>query len=286
MTARRASSGVRQKGLCVAAAAMLGTAAPVLAQVSPGMRVQDVGINAGIGLVTATVWSVARGRGFTAGVWRGIVGGATVSVGRQVAASPFSGSGFTGREISAVGISLITSSGSDHLTLSFPVGPVQLQLVDGSAFDWRINATDAVAAVISATGKRTRLDARLSLSSGTFVFRSERGTFHTASGEATGSEFFESIKLASDAFDAQGRVPNVLFHENVHVLQDDHLETTVANPIARAVLERTEIGRRIRRHVDIGLLSVPLNGLANGVVPYAARPWEREAYALTPRHDY
>jgi hypothetical protein len=158
--------------------------------------------------------------------------------------------------------------------------------VDGSAFDWRINATDAVAAVISATGKRTRLDARLSLSSGTFVFRSERGTFHTASGEATGSEFFESIKLASDAFDAQGRVPNVLFHENVHVLQDDYLANAVANPIERAVLGRTEIGRRISRHVDIGLLSVPLNGLANGVVPYAARPWEREAYALTPRHDY
>jgi hypothetical protein len=78
----------------------------------------------------------------------------------------------------------------------------------------------------------------------------------------------------------------VLFHENVHVLQDDYLANTVANPIERAVLERTEIGRRISRHVDIGLLSVPLNGLANGVVPYAARPWEREAYALTPRRDY
>jgi hypothetical protein len=259
---------------------------PATAQVSPGMRVQDVGINAAIGLVTASVWSVVRGRGVTGAVWRGLAGGATVSVGRQVAASPFSGSGFTGREISAVGISLITSAGSDHMTLSFPVGPVQLQLVDGHSFDWRINATDAVAAIINATGKATRLDAGLSMSSGTFVFRSGRATFHTANGEASGSEFFESIKLASDAFDGSGKVPNVLFHENVHVLQDDYLANTVANPIERAILNRTYIGRRITRHIDIGLLSVPLNGIANSMVPYASRPWEREAYALTPLHNY
>lgn len=251
------------------------------------MRVQDVGVNAAIGLVTASVWSIARGRGITGGAWRGIVGGATVSVGRQVAASPFSGSGFTGRQISAVGISLITSAGSDHdMTLSFPVGPVQLQLVNGHDFDWRINATDAVAAIIDATGKGTRLDASLSMSSGTFVFHSGRGTFHTAAGEATGSEFFERIELSSDAFDGSGKVPNVLFHENVHVLQNDYLANAVANPIERAILNRTYIGRRITRHVDIGLLSIPFNGIANGVVPYASRPWEREAYALTPRHDY
>jgi len=267
---------------------MLGAVvpAPVSAQVSPGMRVQDVGINAAIGLVTASVWSIARGHGIAAGVWRGVVGGATVSVGRQVAASPFSGSGFTGRQISAVGISLITSAGSEHMTLSFPVGPVQLQLVDGHDFDWRINATDAIAAVVNASGSATRLDAGLSMSSGTFVFRSRRRTFHTASGEATGSEFFESIKLSSDAFDGSGKTPNVLYHENVHVLQDDYLANAVANPIERAILNRTYIGRRITRHIDIGLLSIPLNGIANSMVPYAARPWEREAYVLTPRHDY
>ncbi len=272
--------------VCYAAVLLLGPVTPALAQVSTSMRVQDIGINAAIGLATATAWSVVRGRGLTGGVRRGLLGGAAIGVGRQIAASPFSGSGFTGREISAVGISLITSVGSSHLRLSFPVGPVEIQLVDGRTFDWRVNATDAVAAVINSARAGTRLDAGLSLSSGTLVFRDKRIALHTASGEATAFEFFESITLARGAFHESERVPNVLFHENVHVLQDDFLADAVANPVESALLNRTEIGRRITRHIDLGLLSLPINGIANSLIPYTSRPWEREAYALTPRHNY
>ena len=78
----------------------------------------------------------------------------------------------------------------------------------------------------------------------------------------------------------------MLFHENVHVLQDDFLADAVANPVESALLNRTEIGRRITRHIDLGLLSLPINGIANSLIPYTSRPWEREAYALTPRHNY
>ncbi len=263
--------------------------APASAQVSVGMRAQDIGINAAIGLATATVWGVLRGHGIasgiTGGIERGIIGGAAMGVGRQVAASPFDGSGLAGREISAVGISLITSAGAEHMTLSLPVGPVQLQLIDGRTFDWRVNATDAVAAVLRATHTGTRVDAGLSLSSGTFVFRDRRQSFHTSSGEADAAEFFESITLARSAFNGTDR-PNVLFHENVHVLQNDYLADAVTNPIERALLNRTSFGRRLTRHVDIGILSLPVNILANSAIKYTARPWEREAYALTPLHNY
>jgi hypothetical protein len=109
---------------------------------------------------------------------------------------------------------------------------------------------------------------------------------HTANGEARGSEFFGGISVAGDAFDQSGHTPNVLFHENVHVLQDDYLALAVADPIERAILNRTGTGRRITRHIDIGLLSLAFNGMANSLIPYDSRPWEREAYAVTPRHDY
>lgn len=250
------------------------------------MRVQDVGINAAIGLATATIWSVARGHGLAEGVRRGLVGGAITGIGRQIAASPFNGSGFAGREISAIGISLITSVGSEHLRLSFPVGPVELQVIDDRTFDWRINATDAIAAVINSARKTTRLDIGLALSSGTFVFRDKRGAFRVSGGEATASEFFQSITLTKDAFHGSTGVPNVLFHENVHVLQDDYLANAVTNPIEQAILNRTQIGRRITRHIDLGVLSLPINVVANSLIPYTSRPWEREAYALTQRHNY
>jgi len=259
---------------------------PVSAQVGMNMRAQDVGINAAIGVVTATVWSIARGRGIKRAALQGLIGGATIGVARQVAASPFSGSGFAGRELSAVGISTITSAGSDHTRLSFPVGPVELQLIDGRSFDWRVNATYAVAAIRNSLSRSTHIDATLSLYSGTFVFRDTRETLHTSNGEARGSEFFGGIKIARSEFTNSNGTPNVLYHENVHVLQDDYLALAVANPIEKLVLDQTSIGRRITRHIDLGLLSLGFNGLANSLVPYASRPWEREAYALTPRHNY
>ncbi len=262
------------------------TALPVSAQVSTSMRVQDLGINAGIGAVTATVWSLARGRGLKRAALQGLIGGATIGAARQVAASPFSGSGFVGRELSAVGISALTSAGSDHTTLSFPVGPVEFQLTDGREFDWRVNATYAVAAIMNSASRTTHIDAKLSMYSGTFVFRDNRETLHTSNGEARGSEFFGGIKIAKSAFTNSNGTPSVLYHENVHVLQDDYLAFAVANPLEGLVLNQTSIGRRITRHIDVGLLSLGLNGLANSLVPYDSRPWEREAYALTPRRNY
>jgi hypothetical protein len=285
MSARRQQAG-HASAILAATVLLIGVPVPVFAQVKTGVRAEDLGINAAIGLATASVWSLARGHGFKEAIWRGLIGGMTIGVARQVAASPFNGSGLIGREMSAAGISVITSAGSEHTTLAFPIGPVELQLVDGRVFDWRVNATYAAAAIINSVSRTTQIDSKLSLYSGTFVFRDDRETLHTSNGEARGSEFFGGIKLAKSAFNGSGGTPNVLFHENVHVLQDDYLALAVANPIERLILDRSAIGRRITRHIDVGLLSLGFNGLANGIVPYSARPWEREAYALTPRHNY
>lgn len=290
MISRRVYRSMRDS-LCTAMALWTGYATPGQCQVSAGARAQDFGINAAIGVVTAAAWSVARGRGLDgleSALGYGLAGGLAMSAARQVAASPFNGSGFVGREISAAGISLITSSGSDHVTLSFPVGPVRIQLKDGRLFDWRVNAVDAGDAIVNLVRKETRLDPGLSLSSGTFVFRDTRDSFTTGdkgSTEAIGEEELGNIKLAKDAFYARGE-PRALYHENVHVLQEDYFSETLANPVERAILNKLHIGRLITRHVDLGVLSPQLEVLADAAIPYDARPWEREAYLLTPQHDY
>ncbi len=280
----------RPSSLCIATAiaVSLGYSTAARCQVKAGMRVQDFGINAAIGVVTATAWSLVRGRGLMPGLRNGLIGGATIAAGRQVAASPFSGSGFVGRQISSAGISLITASGSDHMTMAFPIGPVRIQVKDGGAIDWRLNATDAVDAIANSVRSETRLDIGLSVSSGTFVFRDTRATFSTGgatSVEAIGEEELGNIKLARDAFYRLGE-PRALYHENVHVLQEDYLSEAVANPIEHAILDRLHVSKRITRHIDLGILSSQIVFIANSAIPYSARPWEREAYALTPQHDY
>ena len=281
---RRASPGAAV--WCAAIVLLTGTPIPASAQVRAGVRIEDIGINAAIGLATAAAWSVIHGHGVTDGATRGLIGGATMGIGRQVAASPFTGAGFAGREISAVGISLMTSPGDEPLSLWLPIGPMELQVKDGRAVNWRVNATNVVAAIINASGRTARLDAGMSLASGALVFRSTRAVIRTSHGEASGSELFDSITLSRAAFDGTSRFPNVLFHENVHVLQEDYLASAVANPLERSVLNQSWIGRRITPHINLGLLSLSFISVANSVIPYHSRPWEREAYTLTPLHNY
>ena len=273
---------------CILAAISIGYPEVAQCQVSAAMRAQDFGINAAIGLVTATAWSIVRGHGLTGGFKSGVIGGVAMAAGRQVAATAFNGSGLLGREVSAAGISLITSTGSDHFAMSFPVGPVRIQFSNGEGIDWRVNAFDAADAIVNIVGNHTRLDLGLSASSGTFVFRDIRDTFTTGgttSVEAIGEEELGNIKLARDAFYAPG-APHALYHENVHVLQDDYFSETVANPLERAILTRLHVSKRVTRHIDLGVLSSELELIGNSSIHYPARPWEREAYALTPQHDY
>lgn len=274
-----------------AIAVLFAALAPILSsQVAPRVRAQNMAINVAIGAATSATWSALRGRGFSAGIRDGIAGGAVIAIGKQVAASPFEGSGFFGREMAAIGVSLITSAGREHVTFSLPIGPGAIRLTKGEAPDWRINAVNAIATVVDLTQRATHADVELSLSSGTFVFRSKRPTFHSGSGETNydilGTEYLSNIMLSKDAFTPSKRFPNVLYHENVHVLQEDFLDQAIANPIEDAILSRTRIGRRIVRHIDIGLLASQLKFIADYSVPYASRPWEREAYALTPLHNY
>ena len=256
-----------------------------LPSVSAGTRVENLAINSAIGSVTGLVWATIRHSPKSRGALQGAAGGALMSVGRQIAASPFNGSGFVGREISATGVSLTATSGEPKTTLTFPIGPVSLDFSRDS-YDWRVNVADFIAIAALSISPNTRLDLGKSLSSGAAVFRDShadfgrRGDFDIMAVSQLGA-----IRLSRSAFDPFTGKANVLYHENVHILQDDYFEEAIALPAERKMIQHLPFGRRFLRHLELGVLGPALEETMSGI-PYDSRPWEREAYALTANLKY
>ncbi|HZE07366.1 MAG TPA: hypothetical protein VE110_01290, partial [Gemmatimonadaceae bacterium] len=209
-----------------------------------------------------------------------------MSAGRQIAATSFDGSGFLGREISAVGVSVTASSGEIHTVFVFPIGPISLEY-DERSWDWRLNVTDFVAVAAFALASNTEFDLHKTLSSGAPVFRDKRASFYRFGDfEATGVTGLGTIRVSRAAFTALAGNGNVIYHENVHILQDDFFEEAIALPPEREAIERLPFGRRFLRHFDLGLLGPGLESGMSRLIPYRSRPWEREAYALTANLFY
>lgn len=255
-------------------------------QVTVRTRVDNVAINGVIGALTGVVWATIRDSRTWRGAEQGLVGGVLMSLGRQTAASVFNGSGFLGREVSAVGVSLITSAGERSTTFTFPVGPVSLEYGERE-YNWRLNVTDFIWAVGLSISPNTRLDLFRSLSSGAPVFRDRRTGFGQIGDiDLTATVLTGTIQLSRSAFDPLTGKANVVYHENVHILQLDYFEDAIALPAERAVIQHLPFGRRFLKHFDLGVLSPTLENQIQRLIPYESRPWEREAYGLTANLKY
>jgi hypothetical protein len=253
--------------------------------ISRGVRIENLAINTAIGSVTGLVWATIRRSPKTKGALQGAAGGALMSAGRQIAATAFNGSGFLGREISATGVSLTATAGEPKTTLSFPVGPLSLECSEDS-FDWRLNVVDFIAIVGLSLSPNTRPDLGKSLSSGAAVFRDRRSSFgQRGDFDIMAISEFGTVRLSRSAFDPFTGKANVMYHENVHILQDDYFQEAIALPAEREVIRHLPFGRRFLRHLDLGAAGPTLEG-AMSPIPYESRPWEREAYALTANLRY
>jgi hypothetical protein len=261
-------------------------AAVIPNQLPLGTRVGNLAINGAIGAMTGLVWATIRNSSKWRGIEQGAAGGLLMSVGKQTAASDFDGSGFVGREVSAVGVSLAASTGQPHTTFAFPIGPVSLEYGEGS-YDWRLNVTDFVAIVALGISSKTDFDLHRSLSSGAAVFRDKRAGFGTAGDwDLTALSGLGTIRLSRSAFKYGTGEANVVYHENVHILQDDYFQDAIALPPERALIEHLPFGHRFLRHFDLGAVGPILESGMEGLTAYRSRPWEQEAYALTADLDY
>lgn len=176
-----------------------------------------LGVNAVLGGLTAGVGRWLNGGSIHQGLEVGLAGGALGYVGRYVAVQDFGGAGLLGRQVNAVGTSMVANAAADRPWLSrldLPVGPVVLRFEPGSGLlpSPRVRVWDAVWLVSGLVDSRLELDWKESVSSGAPVFRAPD---HLLEDGAYGRYVGGVIVLGLN------QRPSTLAHERVHVLQFD-----------------------------------------------------------------
>ncbi|HEX8691963.1 MAG TPA: hypothetical protein VF746_06070 [Longimicrobium sp.] len=254
------------------------------ARLSFAGEVQTAAINSALGGVTAGLLRRARGGSFREGFLAGAAGGALVYAGKRVAAEPWGGAGLLGREVAAVGSSVVWNASAGRAPLErvvLPVGPVRLYVERGPGPRVRpkLDFASAAALALVAAAPGTELDWGESLSAGAPIFRR---TLPYHGDQWQGEHVAGVISYRAEdgrVLAAPGRRAQVLAHERVHVIQHDQAFLFWSEPAERALLGRSRLGRALGRHVDLGL-NVPALGAFQQFLPYRARPWEREASLL------
>ena len=243
--------------------------------------------NIGIGALTSGLSRLLVGKPPTRAAAYGAVGGALSYGGKAVVARNSGIANLLGRQLSAVGSSLVANasaarSPASHIAL--PWGPFRLHVEDLHIRKSRIKLDLAsTVALIDAIGDRD-LDFRagMSLSHGVPIFKVD---WAKNSGRLGGSHLAGVVRYRPKTRFLEmeaGKVRSVIGHELVHALQRDFAFNVWAAPLEDYVFARMPGGKVIGRYVDIGL-DVPMWSVLNVVTSYDARPWEREAVTLEKR---
>lgn len=241
-----------------------------------------------LGGLSSGLWQELRGGSFKDGFTRGALGGSIAYAGKRIAAQPFDGAGLLGREVAAVGASVVRNAAEARRTFEtvvLPVGPLRLHL---RPLEKRLThaSLDLVATGWILWGiaeDELRLDVDESISAGTAVFRTDNKLIIYTLNRLSGGGFTPAGVVLQSYVPAWGQplLRRVLRHERVHVLQEDHLYHTVLAPAESWLLHKLPQGRRIERYIDLNG-STELLGLLTMLFPrHADRPWEIEAIYLS-----
>jgi hypothetical protein len=255
----------------------------VVGRLSGRDRVAHLAVNGALGGFSAAMFALARGKNPWHAAVMGFGGGVAMGAGKQVAGKRFDGAGLVGRQLSALGTSVVRSASEDTMIVLVPMGPMTLE-VRPRAVDrvrTRVNLVGSATVLYYIIRADTRVDVGATLSAGAPVFRFPTETVSTRDGIIFGRMDFGTIVLgaAPSVLDEQRRM--TLPHESIHVAQYDFLEHALSLPPERAILRALGVGERFLRHIDIGVISVMLAGVLQMQMGYDERPWEREAVMLT-----
>lgn len=291
------SSSVLRAGLLLAL--ILGTAAPARPQ-SGGSAPDEVwrtrawmgdvtflSLNALVGGLTAGILQTLRDGSFQSGFARGALGGAVSYGGRRLAVEEFSGAGLLGRQVSAVGVSVVrnASEGVPSLSrISLPAGPLILVVTRGERLDVRaeIDVNGAVWLSSALLDDRLVLDARATISAGAPVFRTPDHRLGSDGDHPAGMLIGGLVVLGHGTGNMRGH--DVLAHERVHVLQYDLVQEIWGDPLETWISNRLgtpEVLRFIRPGVAYPLLHASIVSLLD--IEWKDRIWEIEAEYLSHR---
>jgi hypothetical protein len=242
--------------------------------------------NALVGGLTAGLARTLRGGSFGDGFVRGALGGAVVYGGKRLAAERFEGAGLAGREVAAVGSSMVRNAADGAPLLErlvLPFGPVRLYVrpaarsvrpkLDALALGWTLYGV---------LESELTFDLGSSLSAGAPVFatdgkviRTSGDTLHAGGLAVSGVILLADVPAFGDVFLARA-----LAHERVHVLQGDHIFTMWTDPLWEWVLPELPGGRVVDSIADVDLSSAVFRLMAVLFPDHDDRPWELEAAFL------
>lgn len=237
--------------------------------------------NAAIGAMTGGIGRWLNGGSFSEGFTVGSAGGALAFGGRRVGVADFPGAGLLGRQISAVGASIVanTSRGSaplEHFDLTF--GPVIVRLAPTGPLDLqpRIVVWDAVCLISAIAEPRLQFDWRASLSNGSPVFYAP----HHLVGQGAAGKYRGGLILLSQDFQ-----PTTIEHELVHVLQFDMVDRLWGQPLEDRSLKALGVPPEMSRWLELGLTGEIMAAGAKKwlSLEWEQRPWEVEARYLSRR---
>lgn len=243
-------------------------------------------MNVLLGAATAGVWSAAGRRSFWQGFARGAAAGAAVYAGKKLIAEGSPASWWAGRELAALGSSEVANAGQGLGFLQrvvIPVGPVRIH-VDRRArkkVSPRLDLSSSISAVVIASRERAHFALDESLATGTLVFIVPE-TSPTVGAHTAGVVSISEL-LPDGNFPPLSTKRAVISHEMIHAAQSDFAFTAWSDGLQQAIAKRIPGGSIVSRYVDANL-TLPLQLLANGLIDYERRPWEKEAVSFA-KHD-
>jgi hypothetical protein len=246
-----------------------------------------LGANAIVGGVTAGLAQRRVGGSFRDGFTRGFLGGTVVYGGKRVASERFPGAGLLGREVAAVGNSMVHNAAENRGTFDRLVLPVWIGRLyvdrDGAGGVRVTPRLDLMATFWTVHGvfeEELRFDAGRTLSAGTPVFMTDNRHIVVGGDDAGGVTAAGVLYLSDVPAFGEFRGPRLFAHERIHALQMDQIFLTWTRPLERALLATLPGGDRLSRYVDINLSTEFLFGLTLLFPEHGDRPWEIEAIYL------
>lgn len=243
--------------------------------------------NAILSGTVAGVLQRVRGGSFMDGFTRGAAGGLIVYGGKQLAVGDMPGVGLLGRQVAAVGASVIHNAGAgigafDELVLPFGLVHLHHSADAERRVRLRLDLVTTVYFVRGLMDSEWRFEPGASLSSGAPVFRARayRPTEDDWLGHATAGIIIvrerDPIMIRSRKHERA-----VFAHERVHVLQDDQVAIGLGRTLQGAALSIVPGGEWVDRRVDLGLHYLIMLPAAYAFGDAHMELLEREAHGIS-----
>jgi hypothetical protein len=249
-----------------------------------------LGANAILGGVTAGIAQRHSGGSFRDGFTRGFLGGAVIYAGKRVASERFAAAGLIGREVAAVGGSMVDNAAAgrgtfERLVLPVWIGRVYIDRPPGGGRVQVAPRLDLMATFWTVHGlveDELRFDARRTLSAGAPVFMTDNRLIVLAGdeGHASGVTAAGVLYLSDVPAFGEFRGPRLFAHERIHALQMDQIFLTWLRPVEQALIGRIPGGDRVLQYVDVNLSTELLLAMSLVFPEHRDRPWELEAFYL------